>query len=51
MRLVGTGELVVAAPGVECERVFTAVGGRRPRPDDVMAVAARHGITVVAPPA
>jgi len=42
---------VVAAPGVEAERFFAGLDGREPAPDEVAALAARHGITLVPPAA
>ena len=44
--------LVVAAPGVEAERFFAAVdarAGQTPDPDEITAIAARHGLTILPP--
>ena len=46
--------LVVAAPGIEAERFFAEVDARGadvPGPAEVTAMAARHGLTLVPPPA
>jgi len=43
--------LVVAAPGIESERFFATLDGQTPSPEAVTAMAARHGITIVPPPA
>ena len=46
--------LVVAAPGIEAERFFAEVDARGadvPGPAEVTAMAARHGLTIVPPPA
>lgn len=46
--------LVVAAPGIEAERFFAAIDARgddAPTPAEVTEIAARHGITILPPPA
>ncbi len=46
--------LVVAAPGIEAERFFAAVNARGadvPGPAEVTAMAARHALTILPPPA
>lgn len=45
--------LVVAAPGVEAERFFAEVDARgadEPDPAEVVAMAARHALTILPPP-
>lgn len=44
--------LVVAAPGIDAERFFAAIDARGddvPSPAEVTEIAARHGLTIVAP--